>query len=101
MRRRFGLPPEPQPHRKVVILSINARTVGLIVDQVTDVVRAPKNSIQPAPGLLDATQAPFFMGICSYQGRELILLNVKAVIGTDAEVVPQSAQSLMATGVEE
>src|SRR5690242_10348609 len=39
MRRRFGIPEADLPHRKVVIVWVEGRTVGLIVDSVTEVVR--------------------------------------------------------------
>lgn len=95
MRRRFSLPPADMPHRKIVILSIDARTVGLIVDRVTEVVRVPKGSIQPAPGILEGERAPFFMGVCAYQSRQLILLNVKNVIASDEVVTPESPDSIL------
>ncbi len=98
MRRRFGLPPADLPHRKIVILTVEGRTVGLVVDQVTDVVRVPRHSIQPAPGMLEGEQAPFFMGVCEFGHRQLILLNVKNVIASEEEVLLESPDQILGPG---
>jgi len=95
LRRRFGLPALDLPHRKIVVLEVESRTVGLIVDRVTDVVRVPRRSIQPAPGMLEGGRAPFFLGVCAHQSRQLILLNVKSVIASDEEVVPESPERIL------
>lgn len=87
LRRRFGLDVSAHGQRKIIILSIDGRPVGLMVDGVTDVVRVPRSSIRPAPGLLDDDQAPYFMGICHFKDRVLVLLNVKNILASD-EAIP-------------
>jgi purine-binding chemotaxis protein CheW len=87
MRRRFELEPHVAPTRKIMIIAIEGRPVGLMVDQVTDVVRVPKRSIQAAPELLDKRSAPYFLGVVHYKGRTLILLNVNSVVATDDPIV--------------
>ena len=88
MRRRFGLPPleSDSSKRRVIILVIDGRVLGLIVDAVTEVVRVPKSSIRPAPGFLDADRAPYFMGVCHHKQRILILLNVRNVVESDEDI---------------
>ena len=61
MRRRFGVKPsaDEELRERVIILVIDSRVVGLMVDKVTEVVRVPRTQIRPAPGLLADDQAPF------------------------------------------
>ncbi len=87
LRRRFDLPAEDHPHRKIIILSVEGRMLGLVVDGVTEVVRVPKDSIRPAPDLLSEDQAPYFLGVCHHRGRTLVLLNVRNVVASD-EAIP-------------
>lgn len=87
MRRRFDLPAEPHPQRKIIVMSVEGRVVGLMVDGVTEVVRVPRGEIRPAPELFSEVQAPFFMGICEFRGRTLVLLNVKNVVASEEEIV--------------
>ncbi len=97
MRRRFGLPPleSDSSKRRVIILVIDGRVLGLIVDAVTEVVRVPKSSIRPAPGFLDADRAPYFMGVCHHKQRILILLNVRNVVESDEEINVMTPNQVM------
>ena len=95
VRRRFDLPESRGPTTKVIILSIDRRTIGLIVDQVTEVVRVPRSAIRPAPGLLDQGSAPYFLGVCHHQGRLLILLNVRQIIASDETITMPDAETML------
>jgi len=95
LRQRFDLPAEETPQRKIVIVTVDGRTVGLMVDGVTDVVRVPRRSIRSAPGLLEADQAPCFLGVCEYRGRTLVLLNVKKIIATDQAIEIPTADEVI------
>lgn len=86
LRRRFDLPAEESPDRKIMIMAIEGRALGLIVDAVTEVVRVPRGDIRPAPGLLEGDQAPYFLGVCHYHSRTLVLLNVKNIITSDEAI---------------
>lgn len=86
LRRRFDLPAEETPTRKIVILTVDGRVLGLVVDAVTEVVRVPRNAIRVAPGLFDDHQAPYFLGVCHYKNRTLLLLNVKSVVASDESI---------------
>lgn len=97
MRRRFGLGPleTDSSKRRVIILVIDGRVLGLIVDAVTEVVRVPRSSIRPAPGFLDADRAPYFMGVCYHKERILILLNVRNVVESEEAINLMSAAEVM------
>ncbi len=103
MRRRFGVPitEDDERRERVIILVIDSRVVGLIVDNVTEVVRVPRTQIRPAPGLLADEQAPFFMGVCHYKGRVLILLNVRSVVESEEEIDVLDAHELVSVLPEE
>lgn len=90
LRRRFDLPAEDHPQRKVIILVVDGRMLGLVVDGVTEVVRVPRESLRPAPGILSEDQAPYFLGVCHHRGRTLVLLNVRNVVASD-EAIPLPA----------
>jgi len=100
MRRRFGIAGESETPRqqRVIILLIEGRVLGLVVDSVTDVVRLPRKSIRPAPGLLASDRAPYFMGVCHYRERILILLNVKSIVQSEEEIEPLKTEKFVALG---
>lgn len=95
MRRRFDLQAAPHAQRKIIVMSVDARVVGMMVDSVTEVVRVLRSEIRPAPELFSDVQAPFFMGICEYRGRTLVLLNVRNVVASEDEIVLPDTSSLV------
>lgn len=93
LRRRFDLEPDAHAQRKIIIVSVDQRLVGLVVDSVTEVVRVKRDSIRSAPSLLSAEQAPYFLGVCHHKGRTLILLNVKNIIASNEAIeVPRLSE---------
>ncbi len=92
MRVRFGIEPRPGKHVRMVIMAVDGRLLGLIVDQVTEVVRLPVNSIRPAPGILEGGHAPYFMGVVQHRNRLLTMLNVRAVVSSEEMIDPLSEE---------
>ncbi len=93
LRRRFDVAADEHRLRKILILMIDGRVLGLVVDGMTEVVRVPRSEIRAAPGLLAADRAPYFLGVVQYRGRTLILLNVKNIVASeDAIGVPTAAE---------
>ncbi|MFC1611754.1 chemotaxis protein CheW [Myxococcota bacterium] len=94
LRRRFDLVEEDAPGRRIIIMTIDGRWLGLMVDSVTEVIRVPKSTIRPASGLLESGRAPYFLGVCHYKDRTLVLLNVKNIVATDEAIDVSSAAAL-------
>jgi purine-binding chemotaxis protein CheW len=92
VRRRLGLPVmSPTRKTKVLIVHVAGRRLGLVVDEVTEVLRIPRAEIRPAPGLVEGGGPRFFLGVCggeaggggrkaASRGRLRLLLNVKALL---------------------
>jgi purine-binding chemotaxis protein CheW len=90
VRRRLGLPITPPTRKtKVLIVNVAGRRLGLVVDEVTEVVRIPRDEIRPAPALVEGQGPRFFLGVCGGaggaaarrgRGRLRLLLNVRALL---------------------
>jgi len=88
LRKRLSLPATPATKKtKYVICSVGGRRVGLVVDQVTEVIRIPRSAIKRTPTLLSTQGACFFLGVCGPADRLKLLLNVKALLDS-SEAVP-------------
>lgn len=69
MRTRFNLPPiEYSRYTVIVIASVGTKTVGLLVDAVSDVLTVEKNKIQEAPDFGSGIDTRFISGV--FQSRE-------------------------------
>ncbi len=75
LRRRFGLEPtlEEEKKRRIVICTIDGRIVGLLADEVTEVVSCLPTDVRPTPYYLSGAEAEFFPGVCR-KGEQLMML---------------------------
>lgn len=77
LRRLLGLPADNGTHTVTVVVNLGARTVGLVVDAVSDVVALTPAQIQPRPSLGPRVDADFIVGLAhldAAEGQRLLLL---------------------------
>ena len=91
MRLRFGLSDvQYNSFTVVIILNIANRTVGMVVDSVSDVLELGKDHIKPAPELNSSVDSSFITGIGTIktgQGdneseRMLILMDIEGLMSS-------------------
>ena len=85
MRSALGLP--SQDHGKftvIIVLSLGAKTLGFVVDKVSDVLSLTANEIERAPELGGHVDASMISGIARTQERFVILLDVDRAAGFDS-----------------
>jgi purine-binding chemotaxis protein CheW len=85
MRLRFGLADvQYNDFTVVIVLNVANRTIGMVVDSVSDVLELPQGEVKPAPEFNGAVEASFITGIATLkQGeaeRMLILMDIEAVM---------------------
>jgi len=77
MRLRFGLAnPRYDSTTVVIILNVGTRTVGMVVDSVSDVTRLTPEQIRPAPDMGSTLSAGYLTGLGVIQERMLILIDI-------------------------
>lgn len=76
LRARFGLPARPHDDEtRTIVTSIDDRTVGFIVDEVTQVIKVAADQIQPMPVAMDSAAGRTIQGLVRMDDRLLILLD--------------------------
>jgi purine-binding chemotaxis protein CheW len=77
LRARFGLPAPPNPERcKWILVAIEQRTVGLMVDQVTEVFSPDEEGLRPAPDLGGGEDERGIEGVTIHGGEMVFVLDV-------------------------
>jgi purine-binding chemotaxis protein CheW len=64
----------------VVILIINGKTIGMIVDGVTDVISIPSDVIKDAPSMGTTFSDDFIIGMGAINERMIIMVDIKRVL---------------------
>ncbi|OYO30010.1 chemotaxis protein CheW [Janthinobacterium sp. PC23-8] len=76
MRAAFGLSNQaPDPQLDVIILQLSSCVMGMLVDEVGDIVSLGNGNIHPLPGL-GTVEADYLIGLGLAAGRRLILLDI-------------------------
>ncbi len=84
LRARFcGKPTEVTERHVVIMVQIDGRTVGLLVDAISDILSIDKTKIQPPPtdGLVVDTQ--YLDGLVATDDRMVALLNITKIFNAD------------------
>jgi purine-binding chemotaxis protein CheW len=63
LRHLLGLPAENGTNTVTVVVNLGSRTIGLVVDAVSDVVALAPEQIQPRPALGPRVDADFIVGL--------------------------------------
>ena len=81
LRKLFGLAGVQQTTQtRIVVVSVQARLVGLIVDSVEEVLRVPKSAIEPPPSVDTMAGAEFTQGVGRIEDRLLILVALSRLL---------------------
>ena len=83
LRLKFGCDSaEYNSFTVVIVLNINGRVVGAVVDSVSDVLELGGEAIRPAPQLNANIDAGFITGIGSVGDRMLILMDIESLMAS-------------------
>lgn len=81
LRVRFGLPaPSYDKFTVVIILNIGKRVVGVVVDGVSDVLPLNPDDVRQAPDFGASVDASYIAGICTVQGRMIVLADMDVLV---------------------
>ncbi|MCE3261497.1 MAG: chemotaxis protein CheW [Pseudoduganella sp.] len=93
MRVRFALgEPTYGPFTVVIILHIGSRTVGIVVDAVSDVTILEPEQVKPAPEINGTMDTEYITGLGTIDDRMLILVDIERLMSSaDMGVVEKLA----------
>ncbi len=81
LRRRFGMPrKEHDKHTRIVVVELNGKVVGFVVDAVREVLRIPRNVTEPPPSIAGSTNEEYITGVGKLEDRLLILLDIGKMV---------------------
>jgi len=83
MRIKFNLgEPVYDQFTVVIILNINGRIVGMVVDSVSDVTTLTPEQVKPAPEMGTAFSSDYMIGLGTIDERMLILVNIDKLMSS-------------------
>ncbi len=82
LRARFGMgPTEPSRMHVVIIVTTAARTTGLLVDAVSDIVSVEPGAMRAVPQMGQPVEESFLEGLVPLGDRMVTLVSLEGLIG--------------------
>ncbi len=90
LRERLGVSPSSESNEemstRIIIVKVDEALVGMIVDQVSHVLRIPKSSIEPPPATIVGSASEYITGIAKVEDRLIVLLNISKILSAEEKV---------------
>jgi purine-binding chemotaxis protein CheW len=96
LRKRFGMEPNPaaEGNQRIVVVDAADAPVGFLVDEVMEVARFPKESVEKAPPYIaSGIEAQYVIGIAKHEERLITLIDPLKVLELSCDVEDGSGGS--------
>lgn len=81
LRKRFNLElKEYDKNTRIVVVDIGGNIMGMVVDSISEVLRLPSSTIEPAPEIVTGINSEYIKGVAKLEDRLLIFLDLSKVI---------------------
>ncbi len=67
---------------RIVVVELKGQTIGFIVDEVSEVLRVPKNITEAPPDMVGGMNTDYITSIGKLEDRLLILLDLEKILST-------------------
>lgn len=84
LRVRFQLPVvEDNESTVVIVLNLNDRVVGIVVDGVADVLSMTVDQIKPTPDVASVLSSRYLLGLGVLESRMIVLVNIEKLLSRE------------------
>lgn len=84
LRVRFDLPdPSHDDNTVVIVLNLNDRVVGIVVDGVVDVLSMDVEQIKPTPDVASVLSSRYLLGLGVLDSRMIILVDIEMLLSRE------------------
>jgi purine-binding chemotaxis protein CheW len=81
LRIRFGLPEsEATDESRIMVVNVGGKTIGIVVDAVSEVLRVSTEQIAPPPPTVVSLGTEYLTGLVKLEKQLLILLDIDKVL---------------------
>ncbi len=87
LRLRFGMELQAATDdTRIMVVNVDGKTIGIVVDAVSEVLRISEDQISPPPPTISGLGQEYLTGLVKLDQRLLILLDIDKILGQDEAV---------------
>lgn len=99
VRLRFGFPPAKMTNlSRIIVIESETKHIGLLVDNVSSVVRIKDSNIDPPSLFIEGVSEEFISGVGRLKDRLIVILNLTNVLYTDEEIEERKTLAALKAG---
>lgn len=88
LRKRMGLPSiASNIETRIIVVEIENKIVGFLVDCVNEVLRISRNITEPPPEVISGLNSDYITAIGKLEDRILILLDLEKILSTSEKMI--------------
>ncbi len=81
MRKRLHVEAAPREKTtRIIILELEGKLMGMIVDAASEIIRIASETIGPAPELINEMGAGYITGVAKHNDRLIVLLDLRRIL---------------------
>ena len=92
LRKRLELPAPISPDVRLLLLRLDDDRVGVLVDEVREILRIDSRTIAAPPPLVRGLAAAYVLGVLAHDGRTIVVLNAARLLSSTERLALQAAQ---------
>ena len=94
LRRRFGESAvENRRKNRILVVDVEGRAVGLVVDSASEVLKISDTQIEPPPNVFADEATNYVTGVAKYDGRLIILVDLKKILPAGELRIPEAVEA--------
>jgi len=87
LREKFGLEGKDYGSMtRVIVVEVGGKSIGMVVDSVSQVIRVPIDQIEPAPPMVGGLAAEYLEGVAKMEDRLIILVRIDKILSMDEKI---------------
>jgi len=81
LRTKLKMPKiERDNNTRIIVVEVDGKTIGFIVDSVKEVLRIPTSITEPPPEMVTGVNSDYIMAVAKLEDRLITLLNLEKIL---------------------
>ena len=95
LRMKFNMPPKkPDDNHRVIIGNLQNKSIGFMVDSVSEVAQMEENDITQPPEEISDTNSKYITGVAKYKDRIFMILDI-GIITNDKDLCSKDSSGII------